>query len=387
MKVCYILHSTLLRGGATKSFLSMLKGVMQLGVTPIVVVPDQNGVYQTLKALGVSTYVINHRMHIYPYIRAAKDVILWLPRLIYWIFLNRMAERELTAIVKQERPDIIHSNTSVINFGYDVARKLNIPHVYHFREYGDLDFNFHYIPSRSSLLKRIQWPGNTSVFITKDICHHFGQDNAANARVVYNPICSSIVDHHHHSDGRFFLFAGRIEPGKGVDLLLRAYADYAKQSLQPLTLKIAGLFQNLIYKQKLDEFISEQQLQAHIFFLGEIDHVDQLMQHATAIVIPSVKEGFGRVMPEAMTHGCPVIARNTGGTNEQLDNGLELTGREIAFRFNTEEELTHLLVQVADAESNTFEIMTADAAYTVAQLYSFDVHYKNIYNIYKQIVN
>ena len=49
MNILYILHSTYPLGGASKSFLTLIKGVQEQGHTPIVVAPDKEGVAITLQ--------------------------------------------------------------------------------------------------------------------------------------------------------------------------------------------------------------------------------------------------------------------------------------------------------------------------------------------------
>jgi len=44
----YILNATTETGGASKSFIAMLKGLMTMGVKPTVVLPDTHGLYNTL---------------------------------------------------------------------------------------------------------------------------------------------------------------------------------------------------------------------------------------------------------------------------------------------------------------------------------------------------
>ena len=55
----YILNATTETGGASKSFIAMLKGLMTMGVKPTVVLPDTHGLYNTLSQLGVRTIVLN----------------------------------------------------------------------------------------------------------------------------------------------------------------------------------------------------------------------------------------------------------------------------------------------------------------------------------------
>jgi starch synthase len=51
--------------------------------------------------------------------------------------------------------------------------------------------------------------------------------------------------------------------------------------------------------------------------------VVEWMQRSHVLVLPSVEDGFGLVMAEAMACGCPVIASTHTGSNELYTNGVE----------------------------------------------------------------
>ena len=110
------------------------------------------------------------------------------------------------------------------------------------------------------------------------------------------------------------------------------------------------------------------------------------MTQARAIVIPSRHEGFGFCMPEAMLNGCLVIANNVGGTKEQLDNGLELEGQEIALRYETVEDLTRLLLEVSSHSKEDYIPYIERAYHTVNSLYSLKRHAAEVYSFYQEIL-
>ena len=81
---------------------------------------------------------------------------------------NSKAKKRLAQIVDEFQPDIIHSNSSVIGVGFDVAKKKGIPHIYHFREYAD-KIPVHFLPSEASFLKKIQTDNSFIICIVKDM--------------------------------------------------------------------------------------------------------------------------------------------------------------------------------------------------------------------------
>ena len=187
-------------------------------------------------------------------------------------------------------------------------------------------------------------------------------------------------------DGRdILLYAGRIEPAKGLLELVQAYAIYIKHVEHPLPLEVAGEVFDVCYKKKVDDFIQNNKLNGHIRFLGKSSDMPALYRKAKAIVISSEFEGFGRCMPEAMSYGCIVIGHNTGGTKEQFDNGIALTNREIGFRYNDREKLVSSLLEVHNLQDDDYLSMQHLAFGVVRKLYSVDNYVKSVLDFYRFI--
>ena len=110
------------------------------------------------------------------------------------------------------------------------------------------------------------------------------------------------------------------------------------------------------------------------------------MQKAKAVIIPSHSEAFGRVMPEAMYNNTLVVAHNTAGSKEQLDNGLQLTGKETGLRYDSEEELSRLMLDIANEGLHPYADMIARAQQTVCELYSNEKYTENLLSFYKYIL-
>lgn len=387
MKVIYVLSSTVTTGGASKSFLVMINSLMARGVHPTVVLPDRDGLYQILSETGVNTVVLNYRPCTFPNgMNSLRDYIIYIPRLVVRLYLNRRASIQLTRILKTLHPDIIHTNVSVINIGYNAAKAIHIPHIYHIREYGDKDFNLRYIPSHRRLERELDQAGSYSICITRDIQRHHYQEGKQTSRVIYNGIKDKQNTMPTQHGKNYFLFAGRIEPAKGLELLIEAYTVYARQATQVIPLFIAGGSPIQEYTESMKEMARDNGVDNHISWLGERNDINSLMNGAVATIISSRFEGFGRVMPEAMFNGCLVIGHNTGGTKEQMDNGVSLTGGEIALRFNTVDELATHMLSISNYPTNHFDAYRDRAFRTVNTLYTTEANANGVYNMYKEIL-
>lgn len=112
------------------------------------------------------------------------------------------------------------------------------------------------------------------------------------------------------------LFVGAAGPRKGfIDLL----ASFKRLSHPCKQLLLIG---SLAPEAKA---ILAQVNQSQIRVLGSVPN-DQLRRHysqASVFVLPSIEEGFGMVIGEAMACGCPVIASSNTGASELITNGVE----------------------------------------------------------------
>lgn len=386
MKIIHILHSTDALNGSGKAFLSLLAGLMGLGVEPLVIVPDNKGLCDTLLKMNVPFRVLSYKMAVYPSCMTVKTKLLFLPILVRRILLNVYSARKLTRIAKDFAADIIHTNVSVINIGYKAARRLGIPHVWHIREYGALDFYYYYYYTRSMHLRKYHQPNSYQVCITKDIRRYNGLDNSSRTRVIYDGVLPRAAVRFSADKKPYFLFAGRLEENKGIKDAILAFACFLKANpTSSFRLKIAGDTPDVSYKQTLVKLADDNGISDRVDFLGMRSDVYDLMYEAYALLVPSYSEGFGFITAEAMFNGCLVIGRDIAGTKEQFDNGFEHTGKEIALRFNTIEEMAERMSTVVTEGIESYFPMIYRSQSVVSDLYSIEKHVDSVYSFYGYI--
>ena len=385
IRVVYVLHSTDIYAGSSKSFLVMLKGLLERGVKPLVVLPDKGALYYHLLKSGIQADAIKFRPSVYPNLNSIKNLLLFMPKLLWYRYLNAIAERKLITLLRDYAADIVHTNTSVIDIGEKAAFRLRIPHIWHIREYGDKDFSLRYFPSKKNYLRRMRCR-SYAICITKDIKSYFCLSDTK-AKVIYNGIMSEREAVFTPIKERFFLYAGRIEYCKGLHNLLWAYAGFRKRyACGDFKLLIAGGSVDRFYRSYIDSEINRLALNASVEFLGERKDIAELMSKAYLVIVPSMNEAFGRVTAEAMFAGALVIGRDTAGTKEQFDNGLDITGSEIGLRYSTQEELENLMCKVAlDGVECYFPRVKASQK-TVTELYTIEVNVAKVYDFYMQII-
>lgn len=136
-------------------------------------------------------------------------------------------------------------------------------------------------------------------------------------------------------DEKMLLFVGRIEPLKGIDILIKAIAQIQKSDVLsncPHYLFIIGGDPDIGDREmnnemiKLKELCNQLDIEDMVLFLGKRDQ-DSLQYYYSAaemVVMPSHYESFGMVALEAMACGIPVVATQVGGLQHLVQH--ESTG-------------------------------------------------------------
>jgi teichuronic acid biosynthesis glycosyltransferase TuaC len=106
------------------------------------------------------------------------------------------------------------------------------------------------------------------------------------------------------------LFVGTLVPVKSLVVLLRAYASVCDRVSAPLTLAGDGT-----QRPALESLAAELGIADRVQFVGADDRAEVagLMQRASALLLPSLSEGWPLVIGEAMACGTPVVASRVGG--------------------------------------------------------------------------
>lgn len=283
-----------------------------------------------------------------------NNPLTFINRCIRLFLIYFFVRRELLEVIKQFQPNIVHTNVGPLDIALRLCRKSSIPHVWHMREYQDKDFDMHFIPLQMFFRRKIRSKGNFNLAITKDIFNYWNLRPGID-RIIYDGVFSNqlLPKQIVKEKENYILFVGRIEPAKAPYVLIRAYKEFINRlGNNSIKLKLAGTFnEDSPYYIKCANYVHENNISENVDFLGERNDVYSLMSKAICLVVPSESEGFGFITVEGMVNHCPVLGRMTGGTREQLINGLEYEGAPIAIPFNNEVELVEALQNVTTKDT------------------------------------
>lgn len=114
----------------------------------------------------------------------------------------------------------------------------------------------------------------------------------------------------------YILFVGTLQPRKNIVRLIEAVAALEQTEEKALDLVIIGR-KGWNYQEILDA-PKRLNIENRVHFLESItdEELPSFYKHAEAFVLPSLYEGFGLPVLEAMRYGCPVITSNVSSLPE-----------------------------------------------------------------------
>ena len=160
------------------------------------------------------------------------------------------------------------------------------------------------------------------VGISKGICDHLIRGGMPSEKVFYIPNFADETPVDPLPRGSFdtpidqplILAAGRLHVNKGFDILL--------QSLKQVPDAILWLAGSGPEEKALKKLCSDLGLNERVRFLGWRNDVTALMRTVDLFVCPSRHEGLGSIVIESWAHDCPIVATNSQGPGELIDDGL-----------------------------------------------------------------
>lgn len=114
---------------------------------------------------------------------------------------------------------------------------------------------------------------------------------------------------HNHGEKKVVLFLSRVNPIKGIEYLLDAWAQLNISLRADWELHIAGNSDPKDYIHTLEQKVSDLNLTDSVYFVGTINGEAKMRkyQDSNLFILPTLNENFGNVVAEAMMCECPVI--------------------------------------------------------------------------------
>ncbi len=339
--IVYLCHETGALGGAALSLGNLIRSLGDR-VHPIVVVRAgaDDPVHSYFAGMGMECIVIPFELNT-TLPACVKTVVKYVPKLICYHVRQTLCLHRAMHQLSHRGVALVHSNSSVFTFGHILAQRLGTRHVWHLREFQDLDFHIRPFMGWKHLRRRIH-RADAAIAITRAVYDHWQLERARRGLVMWDAVRSRRDIVYVPTKEKYFVFcAARLSDKKGTDTAIRAFglSGLAREGYRLVVLGLCPPD----YRPRLDALIRQCGVDDAVDFRGFSDNTREAYVHATAFLMCSQNEGLGRVTVEALFYGCPVIARNSGGTPEFIRHGAN------GFLFDNEVACARLMRHVATA--------------------------------------
>lgn len=227
----------------------------------------------------------------------------------------------------------------------------------------------------NAVFKKASAMHSITKFETKDL-----QTRFKNTRIIEIPnlinVSQTKPKNTKYNKSNYILFLGRLDPKKGINLLIDAYVNLNQK--EKYSLKIAGPLND--YQKVLKQQVKQLSLDNKVEFLGPVDGEakQKLFEEALVFVSPSFSEVIGMVNLEAALSKTIVITTHQTG----IDEAWSSSG---GYLINPEaEEIKRCLELVLSMRTKDRQAKEIQLRNFVLENYSWKNRYKYWENFYLQ---
>lgn len=374
MKVLYVLSRDD-KFGAPRALLELVKTLKNNhNITPVILTPVNNDINKICNEIGIENYSIMYGTAMKRKGEFFRNII----RFFLYKYGNLFSIKKISKKINFNEIDLIHSNNSVIDFGYKLSKKYNKKHIWHFREFADLDFN--YYPFDNKYISYMNDSNN--IAISNVIYNHWTNKKVKNITLVYDGIdVDDIKVKTKYKNSKIkFIFVGSLCETKGQLKFLNTFLKLDKDMLSNIEIHFFGGGEESYIKQ-IKKVISDNNLEKIVYLDGYASNIRDIIKNYDIGIINSKSEAFGRVTVEYMAAGLCVLASNTGANTEIINN--KKTG--LIFKYNDDTDMIKQITYIIN-HKNEIEKIGNNARKEVLSKYTKEINAKNVYKLYKSIV-
>jgi glycosyltransferase involved in cell wall biosynthesis len=276
----------------------------------------------------------NHSVHVLPLStrisQTRKDAVGWKSLLkLGDLVTSLLFVFRLARLIRNLKVDVVHTNSLKAHvLGGIAARLVGVPVIWHLRDRIAPD----YLPRSAVQLVRFlarflpHFVIANSRATLETISPQHSQNSSSSHRfkVIHDGCLLPSGREASDPDGPLSIgMVGRISPWKGQHVFVKA-AAIVRDIYPEASFEIIGapLFSETAYEQELRTLASSFQLEGNLRFTGFINDIGSTFERLQIVVHASIiGEPFGQVIIEGMAAGKPVIATQSGGIPEIVEDG------------------------------------------------------------------
>ncbi len=384
MKIIFVTNYTQLYG-ANRSLIDLILPLRDKGVEPIIVLPNEGDLTNFLRSEKIEILIepFVHWMNVFDgsgnIFKRIKKKNEFSKKGEIIHEKNLQFAENLFLKLEHRNVNLIYSNTSIINVGFELAKKLKVPHIWHVREFGDKDYNVFPYCGRSKFLKTVR-KSDRVIFISNALKNYFQMENYRSSSVVYNGVLSKRKSINLEIDypvriETVFSLVGLIMDNKGQHNAVHAFAKL-NQEYPETRLLIAGEGD----VARIKKLIEQYGLNGKVELLGYINNPFPIFIKSHAVLMCSKHEAMGRVTAEAFHCARPVIGFNSGATPELIDH------MKNGILYNSEINGLYEAMKWVVLNRNAAKELGLKAKEKALQLYTTENYSEQIYSIIERVL-
>jgi glycosyltransferase involved in cell wall biosynthesis len=238
-------------------------------------------------------------------------------------------------VIKKNRVELIHANFygpaiagSILSRFYNIPLVKTVHHIYipeYWKQYREKNRAPYYSSVAGRLFQKLYLMTpvdrihSVSAATSTDL-HQYGIKWPM--QIIPNGIDISEYDNYFENEyAQYILFIGRLVFHKNLEVVIDSFVEVqARFPSSKLIIVGTGPME-----AELRAMVARLGLKDNIQFAGGIDHKEklELLSKCTAVVLPSLVEGFGLVLLEAFAMRKPVLVSNIGALPEMVNEGFD----------------------------------------------------------------
>jgi glycosyltransferase involved in cell wall biosynthesis len=272
---------------------------------------------------------------------------------------------------KKTKPDVIHTAAAEANFHGVIAAKLAGIKTIIGEEIG---FPKH--SSAAKLIFRIIYKFTYKVVCVSNAVKNFlvttKEISPSKGIVIYNPVSPAIATAKQLSSNFTIVSVGRFEKVKNQTLLIQAFSKIENTETRLILVGEGS------ERKNLEELIKTLNLQDRVTLVGFVKNPEKYIAKSHLFVLPSLSEGFGIAVVEAMQQETACLCSNVGGISEYITHNK--TGW--LFNPNDETELVEQLNKVIATPYIEIQKIAKQAKMSVENSFTIQKYVENLENLY-----
>ena len=380
MRILYITNKDDKYGGA-QCLMELMDSICKYDDMEVVFLnPEKNNFNSWCSKRKIENYSIKYYSQMY--CKHNRGIVFWVKYLSYffrYFLLNPFAIRNIEKTINIKSFDFIHTNTSTVDIGMILAKRNDVKHVWHLREFGKEDM--HFIPFRIDCYKRMNRDGGNFIAISDVIKKAWIKKGINEDKItrLYDGVKADSITQNEKifaEDKIKIAFCGSITSFKDQEQLIRAFCLLPKNDREKFRVDFWGTG-NPEYIKHLQELINVNHLESIFTFKGYSNDLYKELLNYDIGMNCSNSEAFGRVTAEYILAGLLTVASDTGANIELIQQ--ERTG--IVFKKNEDIDLANRLRWIQNNRSICVTIAKQGAVFA-RENYSIEKNVKEFYEFY-----